>query len=108
MPLLDTRSKKDNLTGKFISDIVLQLLSYVAETERNNIRQRQREGIDIAIANGVKFGREKTYDYNEIKKDYDNGLLYSDITNKYGVSKRQLIKIAKNNGWKPRKNRKGD
>ena len=48
MPLLDTREKKNNLTGKFISDIVLQLLSYVAETERTNIKARQKEGIAIA------------------------------------------------------------
>ena len=56
MPLLDTRSKND-LIGKLISDIVLQLLSFVAETERDKIRQRQAEGIAIARANGVKFGR---------------------------------------------------
>lgn len=56
MPLLDTRREK-NLLGTFISDIVLALLSYVAENERNNIRQRQAEGIAAAKARGVKFGR---------------------------------------------------
>ncbi|MBQ8577364.1 MAG: recombinase family protein [Clostridia bacterium] len=56
MPLLDTRSGRD-LTGTLISDIVLQLLSYVAETERDFIRQRQREGIDAAQARGVHCGR---------------------------------------------------
>ncbi len=56
MPLLDTRRGKD-LLGTFISDIVLQLLSFVAENERTNIRQRQREGIAAAKAKGVKFGR---------------------------------------------------
>lgn len=56
MPLLDTRKGKD-LIGTLISDIVLQLLSYVAQTEREFIRQRQREGIDAAKARGVKFGR---------------------------------------------------
>ena len=56
MPLLDTRRGKD-LLGTFISDIVLQLLSFVAENERTNIRQRQAEGIASAKARGVKFGR---------------------------------------------------
>ena len=56
MPLLDTRNSRD-LTGTLISDIVLQLLSYVAETERNYIHQRQAEGIAAAKARGVKFGR---------------------------------------------------
>ena len=58
MPLLDTRRGRD-LTGTLIADIVLQLLSYVAETERAFIRQRQREGIDAAKKKGVRFGREK-------------------------------------------------
>lgn len=56
MPLLDTRREK-NLLGTFISDIVLALLSYVAENERLNIRQRQAEGIAAAKMRGVKFGR---------------------------------------------------
>lgn len=55
MPLLDTRQSR-NLTGTLISDIVLQLLSYVAQTERENIRQRQMEGIAAAKARGVHFG----------------------------------------------------
>lgn len=56
MPLLDTRRGKD-LMGTFLSDIVLQVLSFVAENERTNIRQRQAEGIATAKAKGVKFGR---------------------------------------------------
>ena len=56
MPLLDTTKSKD-LLGTFISDLVLQLLSFVAENERINIRQRQREGIDAAHKRGVRFGR---------------------------------------------------
>ena len=56
MPLLDTRRGKD-LMGTFISDIVLQVLSFVAENERTNIKQRQAEGIAAAKARGVKFGR---------------------------------------------------
>ncbi len=56
MPLLDTRRGKD-LLGTFLSDIVLQVLSFVAENERTNIRQRQAEGIAAAKARGVRFGR---------------------------------------------------
>ena len=58
MPLLDTRQGRD-LTGTLISGIILQLLSYVAQTERENIRQRQAEGIAAAKARGVQFGRER-------------------------------------------------
>lgn len=56
MPLLDTRRGKD-LMGTFLSDIVLQVLSFVAENERNAIRQRQREGIEAARQRGIRFGR---------------------------------------------------
>lgn len=56
MPLLDTRRGKD-LMGTFLSDVVLQILSFVAENERENIKQRQREGISAAKARGVQFGR---------------------------------------------------
>ena len=56
MPLLDTRRGKD-LMGTFLSDIVLQVLSFVAENERSNIRQRQAEGIAAAKARGIRFGR---------------------------------------------------
>ncbi len=58
IPLLDTRQKERDLTGTFIADLVLQILSYVAQTEREFIRQRQAEGIAMAKARGVKFGRE--------------------------------------------------
>ena len=67
MPLLDTRSSDRDLTGTFISDIVLQILSYVAETERENIRQRQREGIEAAREKGKVFGRPKI----SIPKSFD-------------------------------------
>lgn len=56
-PLLDTRVEGKNLVGKFISDIVLQVLSFVAQNERENIKQRQAEGIRIAKAKGVHMGR---------------------------------------------------
>lgn len=57
MPILDTRAKAETLVGKFISDIVLQVLSFVAENERENIKARQADGIKLAKQNGVKFGR---------------------------------------------------
>lgn len=72
MPLLDTTKNKD-LFGTFISDLVLQILSFVAENERVNIRQRQTEGIAAAKKRGVKFGRPKQYnagDYMEIYRKF--------------------------------------
>lgn len=75
MPLLDTKKGKD-LIGTLISDIVLQLLSYVAQTEREFIRQRQREGIDAAKARGVRFGRapmERPAKYNEVYMLWERG-----------------------------------
>ena len=77
MPLLDTRKNKD-LTGTLIADIVLQLLSYVAQTEREFIRQRQKEGIAAAKARGVKFGRTailKPDNFEEIRKLWSNGTI---------------------------------
>lgn len=59
MPLLDTRTEGKNLVGKFISDIVLQILSFVAENERENIKKRQAEGIRIAKEKGKHLGRPK-------------------------------------------------
>ncbi len=77
MPLLDTRQGRD-LTGTLIADIVLQLLSYVAQTEREFIRQRQAEGIAAAKANGVRFGRqpmEKPPDYEAVRTEWKLGTL---------------------------------
>ena len=59
MPLLDTRKKGRDLTGTFISDMVLQILSYVAQIKRENIRSRQAEGIAAAKAKGIRFGRSR-------------------------------------------------
>ena len=59
MPLLDTRQTGKDLTGTFVADLVLQILSYVAQTERENIRQRQKEGIAAAKQRGVRFGRPR-------------------------------------------------
>lgn len=75
MPLLDTRVGRD-LTGTLIADIVLQLLSYVAQTEREFIRQRQREGIDAAKKRGVHFGRPaftRPENYAEIIEVWKSG-----------------------------------
>ena len=74
MPLLDTRRGKD-LVGTFLSDIVLQVLSFVAENERINIRQRQAEGIAAAKAKGMKFGRPALPypdNFREIHRDWRN------------------------------------
>ena len=73
MPLLDTRGGKD-LMGTFIADLVLQILSFVAQTERENIRKRQAQGIAAAKARGVKFGRpakEAPGDFEEIVEDWE-------------------------------------
>ena len=75
MPLLDTRQGKD-LIGTFLSDIVLQILSFVAENERANIRQRQAEGIAAAKARGVKFGRPPgalPENFSDIYQQWKNG-----------------------------------
>ncbi|RGF39031.1 recombinase family protein [Roseburia sp. AF42-8] len=75
MPLLDTRREK-NLLGTFISDVVLALLSYVAENERTNIKQRQAEGIAAAKARGVKFGRPPLpipENFYQMHKDWRTG-----------------------------------
>lgn len=77
MPLLDTRKGKD-LMGTFLSDIVLQVLSFVAENERGNIRQRQAEGIAAAKARGVKFGRPSVPlpgNFQEVYRQWDAGTM---------------------------------
>lgn len=76
MPLLDTRNDKGELTSVFITDVVLQLLSYVAQVERDNIKQRQAEGIASAKARGVRFGRpriERPGIYEKTKRAYEKG-----------------------------------
>ena len=75
MPLLDTRQNRD-LTGTLIADIVLQLLSYVAQTEREFIRQRQAEGIAAAKARGVRFGRQpmqRPEDFPLVQQRWERG-----------------------------------
>lgn len=76
MPLLDTRNKQEGLIGTFIADLVLQILSYVAETERDYIKKRQAEGIAAAKARGVKFGAKRLPlpdNYDEVYERYENG-----------------------------------
>ena len=78
MPLLDTRERPGDITGALIADIVLQLLSYVAHIERENIRQRQAEGIAAAKARGVSFGRprkEKPETWPTVRDAYRQGSL---------------------------------
>lgn len=70
MPLLDTRQDK-NLMGTFIADLVLQILSFVAQNERENIRKRQAEGIAAAKAKGVRFGRPE----REMPEDFEQIVL---------------------------------
>ena len=75
MPLLDTRNGKD-LMGTFIADLVLQILSFVAENERENIRKRQEQGIAAAKKRGVRFGRPETLvpnNFGEIVKKWETG-----------------------------------
>lgn len=78
MPLLDTRQGAGGVTGAFLSDMILQILSYVAQIERDNIRLRQAEGIASAKARGVRFGRpkiERPGHYSEVKDLYLRGVL---------------------------------
>ncbi|RAS75800.1 recombinase family protein [Priestia endophytica] len=70
MPLLDTTQYKDSL-GTFIADLVLQILSWMAEEERDRIRKRQREGIDAALKDGISFGRPKAQVNQEFIEAYN-------------------------------------
>lgn len=97
MPLLNTTQNKD-LTGTLIADIVLQLLSYVAQRERENIRQRQKEGIAIAKAKGKYKGRaQKEIDkelFKETKRSWQRGeITKAQFANIMGVSRSTLYKL---------------
>lgn len=89
-PLLDTRTKINGLTAKFIADMVLQVMSYVAQTERENIKQRQAEGIRIAKEKGVVFGRPRSKMPNNFKEIF---LLYKENE----ISKREGAKLCNTN-----------
>lgn len=99
MPLLDTRIEGKNLVGKFISDIVLQVLSFVAENERINIKQRQAEGIRIAKEKGVKFGRPKATlppnTINILDKYINRKLTNIEVTKLIGVSRGTFFRLVK-------------
>ena len=99
MPLLDTRIEGKNLVGKFISDIVLQVLSFVAENERINIKQRQAEGIRIAKEKGVKFGRPKSTlppNTNDILDKYINKELTNlEAAKLIGISRGTFFRLVK-------------
>ena len=101
MPLLDTRKERD-LTGILISDIVLQLLSYVAQTEREMIRQRQREGIAAAKSRGVRFGRkpmERPEGYPNCLRQWQEGRMSAREAGRVlGVSHKTFLAWAKNAG----------
>ena len=90
MPLLDTRRRPDDVTSALIADIVLQLLSYVAQVERENIRQRQAEGIAAARARGVRFGRppkERPASFAQVKAELARGeLTRREAATRLGVS----------------------
>ena len=96
MPLLDTRKSGKDLTGTFVADLVLQILSYVAQTERENIRQRQKEGIEAAKKRGVRFGRpRKTVPPNfwQLKTDWENKKITSRLAAKeLGISQDTFLR----------------
>lgn len=98
MPLLDTRQDRD-LMGTVISDIVLQLLSYVAQTEREFIKQRQAEGIAAAKARGVKFGRspmEKPPGYEKAFQEWMQGECSARMAGQFlGVAHRTFLRWAR-------------
>ena len=97
MPLLDTRQGRD-LTGTLIADIVLQLLSYVAQTEREFIRQRQAEGIAAAKERGVQFGRrpkDRPIEYRQIRELWQNGQLSArEAAIQLGITHKTFLKWA--------------
>lgn len=99
MPLLDTRKKDENdLTGVFIADMVLQILAYVAEIERDNIKQRQKEGIDAAKQRGVVFGRPRKdipENFIEVKTQWmENQLSSREAARKLGIAQSTFLRWA--------------
>ncbi len=87
--------KGEDLTGTFIADLVLQILSYVAQTERENIRQRQQEGIALAKANGTHFGRDlrEIPHFDKILKQYNRKeITVTEAATKCGLSRQGFYK----------------
>lgn len=106
MPLLDTRAKGKDLTGTFIADLVLQILAYVAQTEREFIRQRQTEGIVAARARGTKFGRnamERPGQYEQMKDLWEKEQISArEAARRLGITHRTFLK------WVREKEENGD
>ena len=104
IPLLDTRAQGQDLTGTFIADLVLQILSYVAQTEREFIHQRQAEGIAAAKARGVKFGRPRKAlpeGFGEVKARWERGELSARAAGRLlGVTHRSFLLWAQDDGCK--------
>ncbi len=98
MPLLDTTQYKDSM-GTFIADLVLQILSWMAEEERERIRKRQREGIDLALQNGIQFGRTPVVVSEEFKEVYRKWkareLTAVEAMQEAGVKKTSFYKLVK-------------
>lgn len=98
MPLLDTTQYKDSM-GTFIADLVLQILSWMAEEERERIRKRQREGIDLALQNGTQFGRTPVFVSEEFKEVYrkwkDKELTAVEAMQEAGVKKTSFYKLVR-------------
>ena len=98
-PMLDTSKYDDELMGKFVSDIVLNVLSFVAENERKNIKQRQAEGIATAKMNGVQFGRPVIPypdDFIQVYNDWKKGKIKAiEAIGVLGLKKTTFYKMAK-------------
>ncbi len=98
MPLLDTTQYKDSM-GTFIADLVLQILSWMAEEERDRIRKRQREGIDLALQNGIQFGRPIVHiseEFKEVYRKWKSGELSAvEAMQEAGVKKTSFYKLVK-------------
>lgn len=99
MPLLDTRQTGRDLTGTFVADLVLQILSYVAQTERENIKQRQKEGIAAAKKRGVRFGRprkEKPAEFEIVKKEWlQRSISSREAANRLGIAQDTFLRWTK-------------
>lgn len=98
MPLLDTRQSGRDLTGTFVADLVLQILSYVAQTERENIRQRQQEGIAAARRRGVRFGRPRKQvpaEFEWVRQQWEQGRITSrQAARQLGVAQDTFLRWA--------------
>lgn len=103
MPLLDTRQTGKDLTGTFVADLVLQILSYVAQTERDNTRQRQKEGIEAAKLRGVKFGRPRKRippDFMRLKSEWESKKISSrEAAKKLGIAQDAFLRWVRESNF---------